>query len=181
MDRLNDKTKKWLVISMSGIICVVLIISIASRFRNHTPVDSMVSQASTTENKVSSNSEIITVVTTEDNSITDKPVESTTRTEETNASSSTGTEQAIQTEPTKPAAPTSTPKPQGDITDPKSTPAYDSKDTVVTESKKPKAGDKNDKGQVWFPGFGWVDDKGNNKSIKVDGEGDIDKQVGSMD
>lgn len=43
-------------------------------------------------------------------------------------------------------------------------------------------GDKNDKGQIYIDGFGWVKDEGGGgKGTAVDSNGDINKQVGSMD
>jgi len=54
---------------------------------------------------------------------------------------------------------------------------------VTTDPPKqtePQGGDTNDKGQVWFPGFGWVTPGGPNQGEKTGSDGDINKQVGDM-
>jgi len=52
-----------------------------------------------------------------------------------------------------------------------------------SSSSTPKSGDKNDKGQVYVPGFGWVDDEGENKGTQVGNDDDelTGNKVGSMD
>ncbi len=51
-------------------------------------------------------------------------------------------------------------------------------------SSAPKSGDKafiDGKLHIWIPGFGWIEDEGGGSvGILVDGEGDINKQVGVM-
>ena len=88
---------------------------------------------------------------------------------------SSGTDQSIQAEVTKPSEPSSEAK-----TDPNQTP--DGKKTTKktdggtptadssSEPSTPKAGDKNSKGQVYFPGFGWVDDEGGGTSGTTAGD-----------
>lgn len=82
------------------------------------------------------------------------------------------------TEPPKPK-PKTTDKPQS----PAAPPTYEEKETKPNATKKdePKAGDTNGKGQVFFPGFGWVDQGGPNQSSKSTSDGDWNKQVGTMD
>ena len=43
-----------------------------------------------------------------------------------------------------------------------------------------KAGITND-GKIYVPGFGWIDDIGEGQGTAVDGDGDINKQIGNMD
>ncbi len=74
------------------------------------------------------------------------------------------------------------PTPLGDTTNPAKPPEYKEEDTTVSKPAEPKAGDKNEKGQVWFPGFGWVNDEGGGTEVnEVGSDGDINKQVGTMD
>jgi hypothetical protein len=42
-------------------------------------------------------------------------------------------------------------------------------------------GNVNSKGQMNFPGFGEVEDSGSNKGQNVSSNGDINKQIGTMD
>jgi hypothetical protein len=43
----------------------------------------------------------------------------------------------------------------------------------------PQGGDTNN-GKIYVPGFGWIDDVGEGQGTTVDGEGDINKQIGNM-
>lgn len=85
-------------------------------------------------------------------------------------------EETVKSEPPK-----NTPKTNSDLTDKSKIPTYEEKE-INPQGKTPQAGDKNDKGQIYIPGFGWVKDEGEeNKTTDVDSEGDINKQVGTMD
>lgn len=90
------------------------------------------------------------------------------------------------TEPTPMPKPTEPPKPKPKETDkpqsPDSPPTYDEKDTRPNKPQdEPKAGDKNENGKVYFPGFGWVEPSGPSQGSKSESDGDWDKQVGIMD
>ena len=78
--------------------------------------------------------------------------------------------------PTEPPKPT----PKGDNTDKTQPPTYD-EDDVKPSSSEPKMGDRNDKGEIYIAGFGWVNEIGESVGTIVDSDGDIDKQVGIMD
>ncbi|WP_312941129.1 DUF6550 family protein [Oscillibacter sp.] len=60
-----------------------------------------------------------------------------------------------------------------------------SKTTVTTTAQEPRMGDARvvyGQKQVYFLGFGWIDDNDEpNVAIFVDGDGDINKMVGRMD
>ncbi|MBA1336179.1 MAG: hypothetical protein HPY66_2138 [Firmicutes bacterium] len=63
-------------------------------------------------------------------------------------------------------------------------PASNSASSPAQPSSDPKPGSKtviDGKPHVWIPGFGWIEDHGSGSvGITVDGEGDINKQVGVM-
>jgi hypothetical protein len=60
-------------------------------------------------------------------------------------------------------------------------PARTPKPTAAPSNlSEPKSGDTNDKGQVWFPGFGWVTPGGGNEVKESGSDGDINKPVGEM-
>lgn len=102
-----------------------------------------------------------------------------------------GTKQTIQKDAEKPKEPTKeeltdpTQKPNGEkVVEPPKNVDHDKVEKPVEPPKKkdePKGGDTNNKGQTYLPGFGWIENSGENQGIKVDGDGDINKQVGNMD
>lgn len=55
------------------------------------------------------------------------------------------------------------------------TPTYKEQD-IKPQQSQPKMGDKNDKGEIWIDGFGWVKDTdGKTNANVVDSKGDIKK------
>lgn len=190
--KLTDKAKKRFIIAGLGVVCVVLVIAIASQFKTEEPKDISIQPSSTISDAISPGTVIPApsadpIKTPEVTVPPINPAEASSKPADTG--DSTGTKQSIQAEVTKPTQP-----PQEVKNDPSQTPDGEKVDTVKpvehdnvtkpvsnTSPSEPKSGDKNEKGQVWVPGFGWVDDSGPNKGITVDGEGDINKQVGNMD
>lgn len=184
--KITDRTKKWLTIAGLGVVCVVLVIVIASQFKTEEPKEVSVQPSSTAVDAVTPSTPSTGPTNTQE--VNAQPIDSTvTSATSTDTGDSTGTDQSIQAEVTKPPEPSKEVK-----TDPSKTPdgqkvdavtpvEHDNVPTPAPETSTPKAGDKNDKGQIWFPGFGWVDDEGANTGTVVDGEGDINKPVGKMD
>lgn len=176
MKNINDKTKKWLTIAALGIVCVALVIAIASQFKTKTPVDDAtapptaviddkVNPSPDTGDKAGEKEGVIqgNEPTDDTTAKTDQPV------------------QNLQPEVTKPAAPTEsqktdkTQKPNGDKVDNVKAVDHDN----VKKPDTTQTGKKKD-GKVYLPGFGWVTETGGS-GTKVDGDGDINKQVGTMD
>ncbi|MNO15957.1 hypothetical protein D3C76_56290 [compost metagenome] len=92
------------------------------------------------------------------------------------------------TKPEKTTKPTEPPKPKVKEPEkeqsPAASPEYEEKETHPNKetAATPKAGDKNSKGQVYVPGFGWVEDQGGGtQEIETGSDGDLNKQVGDMD
>lgn len=85
-------------------------------------------------------------------------------------------QQKADVKPTEPPKPT----PKGDNTDKTQPPTYN-EDDVKPGSSEPKMGDRNDKGEIYIAGFGWVKEVGESVGTVVDSDGDINKQVGIMD
>ena len=202
--KLTEKTKKRFTIDGLSVVSIALVIAIASQFRAEVPKDTEVLPTPAVSSEVSPSVNVppSSAEPTSTPTVSIKPIEETVTPSvtEKDTGKSTGTEQKIQAEPTKPPAPTESPKPskpKAETSKPKAEtstkqnetmtknptkpPEYKPEDTVKTKPKEPDAGAKNDKGQMWVPGFGWVDDSGPNVGKEVDGEGDIDKQVGEMD
>jgi len=90
---------------------------------------------------------------------------------------------------TKPSAtpkPTEPPKPKPKETDKSQSsskpPSYEEKETEPNKSTpEPNAGDTNESGKVFVPGFGWIEQSGPSQGSKSESDGDWNKQVGIMD
>lgn len=84
--------------------------------------------------------------------------------------------------PTKPEPPKEKPKTQDDIANINKVPTYTEKQVKPQTQEAPKGGEANSKGQIYLPGFGWVDNEGGGgQGTNVNSNGDINKQVGNMD
>lgn len=184
--KITDRTKKWLTIAGLGVVCVVLVIVITSQFKTEEPKEVSVQPSSTAMDAVTPSTPSTDPTNTQE--VNAQPIDSTvTPATSTDTGDSTGTDQSIQAEVTKPPEPSQEVKtdpsktPDGQNVDAVTPAEHDNVPTPAPETSTPKAGDKNDKGQIWFPGFGWVDDEGANTGTVVDGEGDINKPVGNMD
>lgn len=166
MRNINDKTKKWLTIAGLGIVCVALVISIAFQFKTKTPLNDAVAPTAITDNEVNLNPDTGDRAGEKEGSIQgNEPIDDT-------AAKTDQPVQNLQPEVTKPAAPTESQK-----TDKTQKPNGEQVDTM--RPTKPQGGGKKD-GKVYLPGFGWVTETGGS-GTQVDGEGDINKQVGTMD
>ncbi|WP_041272694.1 DUF6550 family protein [Desulfitobacterium hafniense] len=182
--KMTDKTKKWLSLAGLGAVGVVLVIAIVSQFGTEKVNEAVIQPSPAVSGDVNPGAEIPS--SSDPAKTPEVSVPSVDPTAAPNAgrdtADSSGTEQSLQVEPSKPAAPAApTPKPETSATNPGKPPEYRTDDTVKTQPTEPKGGETNNKGQVWVPGFGWVDDSGPNQGTVVDGEGDIDKQVGTME
>jgi hypothetical protein len=183
MKNMSNKTKKLLVTGCLAIVCVVLITAIYSRFQTEPVKDDGIPPSTAVSEEITPIPDIAKPDETTENKdeIVVKPVEPTpspgeTTTQDANEIVQFNTPEAVKPEP--PAKPT----PQGDDTNPAKPPEYKPEDTTESKPAEPKAGEKNEKGQIWFPGFGWVDDEGGGTVVnEVGSDGDIDKQVGTMD
>lgn len=192
--KLTDKVKKRFIIAGLGVVCVVLVIAIASQFKTEEPKDLSVQPSSKVSDAISPGTVIPApsadpIKTPE---VTVPPIEPTeASTKPADSGDSTGTEQSIQAEVTKPTQP-----PQEVKTDSSKTPDGEKVDAVKpvehdkvtkpassTSPSKPKSGDKKD-GKIYVPGFGWIEDNGGGGSGTTVGNPDDEltgNKVGSMD
>ncbi|PYG86802.1 hypothetical protein LY28_02829 [Ruminiclostridium sufflavum DSM 19573] len=188
MNNINDKTKKRLIIAGGLIVSIMLIIMIAAQFKKE-PVKE-VSVSSPSAALVSTDTVTVTPAeaskTQKDIVVQDSKVAETTKskTQAPNTAISSGTKQTIQPDPVKPTAPTEKPKSTDKTSDEKPTvtgkPKTTVKDNTISKTE-PKGGEKKD-GEIYVPGFGWVKDNGGGSQGEVVGsDGDINKQVGTMD
>lgn len=77
--------------------------------------------------------------------------------------------------------PPSKPVPQNEVTNKAVKPTYKEQD-VKPQQSQPKMGDKNDKGQIYVEGFGWITDEGGGgKGTTVDDMRENGNKIGIMD
>lgn len=179
----NNKTKRLLVTGCLVLVCVLLIAAISSRFQIESVKENVIPPSKTVVNEITPNPDSTKPNETagKKDEIVVNSTESGTLQGGTSSQNSNEIVQSNTPEPVKPEPPKK-PTPQGVVTNPVKPPEYKPEDTTVSKPSEPKAGEKNEKGQIWFPGFGWVDDKGGgSQGEKVGSDGDINKQVGSMD
>lgn len=176
--KLTDKTKKRLTLAGLGVLSIVLVVAIAAQFRTGTPTDGKGNASSAASDaSVPSISAPETTGSSPDVSV---PVVSAPDTASQNGGAkdtgdSSGTDQSIQAQVTKPFAPSTEAK-----TNSKQTPDGKKAADFSSEPSTPKSGDKNSKGQVWVPGFGWVDNSGENVGTKADDMYENGNKIGNM-
>lgn len=183
MKNMNSNIKKWLVVIGCLAVCAVLVVLIGSRFASEKPVDQPLlpetSQPSDITVDINADKEKDVVVT---------PPDITEPDNKDNGAISSGTEQTIQGDPVKPEyreeqIKDPTQKPNGEkVTEPPQPVDHDKveqpKEPPKTDNQ-PQGGDTKD-GKIYVPGFGWIEDIGDGQGTTVDGDGDINKQVGNM-
>ncbi|WP_312906848.1 DUF6550 family protein [Tissierella praeacuta] len=206
MKNISDKTKKWLVVTGGLVICAMLILMISSQFRKEQIEDTLPNQntevGDVTIEKPKDTEKAEKEEVTNDEDKTDNeeakekedeiivPPIKTPDTQSTNKNGvDKGTEQTIQKNVEKPKEPTKeqltdpTQKPNGEkVTEPPVNVDHEKvekPEELPKQKDEPKGGDKKD-GKIYVPGFGWIDDIGEGEGTKVDGDGDINKQIGDM-
>jgi cytoskeletal protein RodZ len=184
MKNINEKVKKWLIISGGLVLSAVLLVAIMSQFKAPPTKDlDLLDQNSSTQKIAVETPDI----TEKEDDIKVPPIEIE---KESNAASGIdkGTEQTIQPNPAKPEytdeqLKNPDQKPNGEKVTEQDKPVEHNKvekpSTPPKSDNQPQGGEKKN-GQIYVPGFGWIDDIGEGQGTVVDGEGDINKQVGIM-
>ena len=171
---MSDKTKRRLTIAGAVVICIALVVAIGMRFAKEPVRPDASSQEPVSSSEMAPDIQDKTdkkevVVSPQP---TTEPESSETLPPQTDLP-----EQKLQPDPVKPEAPAKPELPKdADTTNPSKPPEYKPEDT----EKKPAAESK-PQGDGGLPGFDNVPDGGANQVIEVDGDGDINKQVGEMD
>ena len=171
---MSDKTKRRLTIAGAVVICIALVVAIGMRFAKEPVRPDASSQEPVSSSEmapdIQDNTEKKEVVVSPQT--TPEPESSETLPPQTDLP-----EQKLQPDPVKPEAPAKPELPKDAYTtNPSKPPEYKPEDT----EKKPAAESKPQNGGG-LPGFDNVPDGGANQVIEVDGDGDINKQVGEMD
>ena len=184
MKNINEKVKKWLIISGGLVLSVVLLVAIMSQFKAPPINDLNLPDQNSKTQKVAVESPIITE---KEDDIKVPPIEIEMETNNANGVDK-GTEQTIQPDPIKPEytdeqLKNPDQKPNGEKVTEQDKPVEHNKvekpSTPPKSDNQPQGGEKKN-GQIYVPGFGWIDDIGEGQGTVVDGEGDINKQVGIM-
>ena len=184
MKNINDRLKKWLLITGGLALSVVLVVAIMSQFKAPTINDlDLPEQNSSTQKVAVENPDI----TEKEDDIKVPPIQIQEESKTGNGIDK-GTEQTIQPDPIKPEytdeqLKNPVQKPNGEKVTEQDKPIEHSKvekpSTPPKSDSQPQGGEKKN-GQIYVPGFGWIDDIGEGQGTVVDGEGDINKQVGIM-
>ena len=181
MKNINDKTKKRLIITGCLALCVVLVALIGQKFQSPKPGDDPLPPQSSGVSDVMINPNA-SGNTENEKEVIVTPPDTTQPANTDNGAVSSGTEQTIQSDVTKPEYT------EGQLKDPSQKPSGEKiteQDKPVDHGKveQPKDTPKNDSQNQGggLPGFDNVPDGGANQVIVVNGDGDINKQVGNMD
>ena len=185
---MKNNTKKWLTVAGCLAICAVLVIVIVSSFSKDKVTDDPLPSSSSQQGDVVVDPDSSTPPPSEsgdvqepEDAVTVNPEtpDANTNAGEGNGADFTGTEQTIQGDSVKPEYteeelkdPTKTP----DGTPVEGTPEPQDHDNVTPPPEQPST---NTSGGL--PGFDNVPDAGPNQGEYVDGDGDINKQIGIMD
>ena len=173
---MNDKTKRIILITVCCLLCGVAVIGIAGRFGGNTVTPS----GTVSGSQPDGNDPNVNI----NNSQRDVNVPSLTpeQSDPGQGANSNGTEQTIQANPVKPDAPEKPESPSGTATLPddhkaedvptserktedEPHPTYPEQPTSKPAESQPAAGSTNSSGQVYVPGFGYVDSSGDNTVI----------------
>lgn len=182
MKNVNDKAIKRLIIAGGIIICVVLVLLISTRLQKEPVTDVAMPETSVASGEVvvDDSTPAESVESTEKEEVTVPPIEVTESSDNENGADDTGTEQTIQAD--IPEKPTYT---EEQLTNPTQTPDGE-KVEPPKKGETPKAPvedvevkDKYTSGGL--PGFDNVPDGGSNQVVDGESDGDINKQVGTMD
>lgn len=192
--KLSDRKKKWGIVTGIGFMCIILVIAIVSRFKTETLVEAEATTAAlitTTDSPTISTlsvtgEETTTPVTTQEVSV--QPTSTEAEIQNMDTGDSSGTEQSIQPEVTKPAEPLEEAK-----KDPTKTPSGEKVTTAVqAEENKVQSttaptqssseSENNHEGEIYVPGFGWVEDNGGGVSQEtIEDMYENGNKIGSMD
>lgn len=193
---MKNTSKKKLLIAVGALACVALIVVLAARSGTQPKSDAPPLDTENTDPatpvpvvnvpKPSKPTVDISLSTDSDVGTAEDPAA---------GADDIGTEQTIQSEPVKPEAPEPPEAPAGVVpTEPEHTgedipveernqetpPSYEETPTVTPPDTQSPAGSTNSEGQVYVPGFGYVDNGGANEGGTLDDMYENGNKIGSM-
>lgn len=191
---MTDKTKRIILIAVCCLLCIVAAVGIAVRFGGNADISSGVVSDDPTQSGNPS-------VDIDNNGQTDLDVQVETpdasETDPAQGADSSGLEQTIQADPVKPEQPEKPEAPDGTSTLPENhdaedvpeeerrtedeePPTYEEPPTVTPTETEPAAGSTNSAGQVYVPGFGYVENSGENTVIEGNDIYENGNKIGTM-
>ena len=188
MNNINDKTKRRLIIASGLIISVILIVLISAQFKKE-PIEDVVLP----DQSIEANDVIIEnpVITEKEDEIIVPEIEIPNTEKADNGGIDTGTEQTIQGDVEKPKEPTEeqltdpTQKPNGKKVETPPEPVAHDKVEKPAEIPKnndvPQGGDTNIQGKTYLPGFGWIENSGENQGNVAEDMYENGNKIGNMD
>lgn len=191
---MTEKTKKIILISIGCLLCVAVAVGIATRFGGNAEIPSGV----VSDEPVQSG-ELDVNINNDDQTDMDIQVEmpDESKTDPAQGADSSGLEQTIQADPVKPESPEKPEAPSGTTTLPddhdgadvpeeerktedEAPPTYEETPTVAPTETEPAAGSTNSSGQVYVPGFGYVENSGANEGGTLDDMYENGNKIGIM-
>jgi len=181
---MTEKKKRTILVASCCVLCTALAVGVALRFGGNKEIDS---------GEVLDNTNN-TIPSVETPTVSPKPsvnIQPTSTPDPGQGADDKGTEQTIQADPVKPEAPeppkpTPSPKHTGDDVpeeerNTEAPPTYDVPPTVTpTTPVEPNAGSTNGAGQVYVPGFGYVQSGGAGQAITDSNIQENGNKVGIM-
>lgn len=182
MKNMNDKTKMWLLVAGGLALSAVLVVAITSQFRTEKPQDAPLLPPSSSASDVTVDPNAPDNTEKEKNVVVQQPNTAPPASSD-NGAVDKGTDQTIQGDAVKPEyteeeLKNPDQKPNGDpVTEQDKPQEHDKVETPVTppQTSKPSGGGNS------IPGFDNVPNLGENQVIEGKSDGDINKQVGTMD
>ena len=192
----DDRIKKRLIVLGGLIVCIILLNLISLQFKKE-PImaDILPVQTEETTSIIIEKPEEESVITKGEDDIIVTRIETTvidmTEITEKETTTDVVTEQTIQTNVEKPKEPT-----EEQLTDPSQKPDGEKVETppvpvehnnvekpAETEGSgnEPQAGDTNSKGQTYMPGFGWIENSGENQGNVAEDMYENGNKIGIMD
>lgn len=186
---MTDKTKRIGLIALGVVVCAALTVGIVWRFGTRPAADDPA-----IENPSTSDNEPVVDISETTRPELNIQISDGSDTETANPAAgadSDGTEQTIQADPVKPDAP-EPPSPTEENHDANSVPEEDrntetpptykpEQTTVTPPSTEPQGGSTNSQGQMYVPGFGYIDGGGESTGTVNEGMYENGNKVGIMD
>ena len=203
---MKDSTKKWLTITGGLVICAILVFVISQQFTKDKPTDDLPPVNSSQQGEVvvdpdgsipTTDPDASSDINENDLTVNPQTPSNDTSSNAGNGAVSSGTEQTIQADPVKPESPEKPEAPSGTTTLPddhdgtdvpeeerktedEAPPTYEETPTVTPTETEPAAGSTNSSGQVYVPGFGYVENSGENQGGTLDDMYENGNKIGIM-
>ena len=192
---MTEKTKKIILISIGRLLCLAVAVGIATRFSGNAAIPSGV----VSDDPAQSGDPVDVNINSDDQNDMNIQAEIPDESKEDPAqgADSSGLEQSIQADPVKPEQPEKPEAPSGTTTLPEDhdgsdvpeeerktedeePPTYEKPPANPPAESEPAAGSTNSSGQVYVPGFGYVENSGGNTGIQDNEMYENGNKIGEM-